>query len=404
MSARSARRLAWLAPVLSLAFGAITILLAASTPAERLPVEDRLDVPDVLFALGFVAYAAVGALIAARHPRNAVGWLFCVVGVGLPATGLLWAYATYGLIETSNGLPAVEEAAWAFAWSSDPLLYALALLLLLFPNGRFLSRRWRLVGWGAVALALVWAIALAFDPGPLYNFDTVSNPFGVDAAGGVLEAVAAVGSAGGPVLLAAAALSVVLRYRRGRATERQQIKWLAAAAGFGVLMVVSFNALMLVMDTDHGAGEVMTSVLAFLAIAPLPVAAGFAILKHRLYDIDVVIHRTVVYGALSVTLAGAYLGSVLLLQLLLNPESDFAIAGSTLAVAALVRPARRRIQELVDRRFYRRRFDAAKTLESFGARLRDEVALDSLSGELRGVVQETMQPAHVSLWLREAAR
>jgi hypothetical protein len=403
MSAR-VHRLAWLAPALSVLLGVAAIVLQALTPAERLPVEDRLDVPDVLFTLAFVAYAAIGALIAARHPRNPVGWLFCAGGVVLPANGLLWAYAMYGLVGTSSGLPAQEAAAWLFAWSSDPLLVLLVPLLLLFPNGRFLSSRWRIVGLTAVAVAFLWGIALALDPGPLHNFDTISNPLGIDAGPAVLGTTATICSVVLPGLIVAALGSVVVRYRRATATERQQIKWLAAAAGFGVLTALLLGGLILGVETERGAGEVITSILAFLAWGSIPVAAGIAILRHQLYDIDLVINRALVYAGLTATLAGAYVATVLLLQLLLNPvaeRSDLAIAGSTLAVAALFRPARSRIQQAVDRRFYRRKYDAARTLESFGARLRDEVALESLSADLRSVVADTMQPAHVSLWLRE---
>ena len=407
MSARGAGRLAWTAAGLSLACGVVTTVLLASIPAERLPAEDRLDVPDVLFALAFVAYAAVGALIVSTHPRNRVGWLFCAIGTAFPATGLLWAYAAYGRFARSSGLPGDEITAWTFAWSSDPLLVLLVLLLLLFPTGSFVSRRWRLVGVAALALATAWAAALALDPGPLYNFDSIPNPLGIDAAGGVLETVASLSSVALSLLVIGAALSMIARYRRADVVERQQIKWLAAAAGFGAVMVLALTTLSLAVDDDRGAWEVITSILAFLAIAALPIGAGIGILRHRLYDIDVVIRRTLVYGALTASLALVYVGSVLLLQLLLRPlteESDLAIAGSTLAVAAVFRPLRSRVQAAVDRRFYRRRYDAARTLEAFSSRLRDELDLDALGGELRGVVRETMQPGHVSLWLREAER
>jgi hypothetical protein len=402
---RRRTRLLWLVPALSLGLGAAATFLIASIPAENLPRVDRLDAPDVLFALGFVAYAAVGALIAARHPRNAVGWLFCAAGLLIPLNGLLWAYAIYSV--HGAHLPGEEAVAWAFAWSSDPLLVLLVLLLLLFPNGRFVSPRWRRVGQAALALTLLWALAIALDPGPLYNIDAVENPLGIDAAGRAGDVIAAAGWVVDGLLFMAGGLSLVLRYRRAVALERQQIKWLAAAGALVVAMVLALTTLELTVGAERGAPEVITSFIAFVAVAGIPVAVGIAMLRHRLYDVDLVINRTLVYGGLTATLAGAYVATVLLLQLLLDPvteRSDLAIAGSTLAVAALFRPARSRIQQAVDRRFYRRKYDAARTLEGFGAHLRDEVALESLSIELRSVVADTMQPAHVSLWLREVGR
>jgi hypothetical protein len=402
MSARAAIRLVWLAPVLALALGALATLLLAAIPAERLPREDRLDALDVLFSLAFVAYAAVGALIAAKHPRNAVGWLFCAFGLLFPVVGVLWSYATYGLYGTVGGLPGQAAAAWVYAWSVEFMFLVLTLLILLFPDGRFLTPRWRRVGLAAVATAIAVGLAIAFDPGPLYTFDKISNPLGIDAAGGVLETIIGIGPVTSTLLLIAAGASLVLRYRRAEAIERQQIKWLAAGAALAVILIAIFGTLELTVETDRGVAEVVTSVLALLSLGVIPVAAGIAMLRHRLYDIDVVIRRTVVYGALTATLVGAYLSSVLLLQLALSPESDIAIAGSTLAVAALFQPLRNRIQGVVDRRFFRSRYDAERTLEGFGTRLRDEVDLDALGQELCGVVAQTMQPAHVSVWLRES--
>ena len=392
----TARRVAWLAPVLSAVLGAVTVALQMATPAERLAPEERLDLLDALFALGFVGYAAVGAVIVARHPRNAVGWLFCAIGVALPVTGLLNAYATYGVV--SDGLPGDELVAWAFSWSADTLLVLIVLLLLLFPTGRFLSRGWRRVGQCAVGLAAASALVTALAPGPLYNLEKVANPLGVEPAAGLLDALTFLRSTVS-VFFVLGALSVAVRFRRAGAIERQQIKWLVAALAFAVLMVLSLAVLEATIETDRGLGEVVTSMIALLALAPIPIAVGVAMLRHRLYDIDVVINRTLVYGALTLTLGATYLTLVLLAGLAVG-ESDVAIAASTLAVAALFRPARTRIQAIVDRRFYRRRYDAARTLEAFGARLRDEIDLEVLAADLRGVVHDTVQPAHVSLWLR----
>jgi hypothetical protein len=254
------------------------------------------------------------------------------------------------------------------------------------------------VAWCAgVGITLLF-VADGLNPGPLEDYPEIANPYGVDSP--VLDVLGGVAALALAVAMIGSPLSLVLRFRRAGRVERQQIKWLALAGAVAavtfVIALASYEAL--------PAGVADRAIM--LSILMLPVAAGMAILRYRLYDIDVVVNRTLVYGALTATLAAAYLGSVLLLQLALSPlteASDLAIAGSTLAVAALFRPARTRIQFAVDRRFYRRRYDAARTLERFGVRLRDEVDLETLGGELRGVVADTMQPAHVSLWLRKAA-
>jgi hypothetical protein len=401
------RRLAWATPFLSVILGVAANVLLGAIPSEELPREDRLDVIDVLFALGFVGYAVIGAMIVTRQPRNPVGWLLCAFGLLYPVVGALSSYAMYGVHATDGGLPGEEVAAWLFAWSGEAVFFLVVLLLLVFPDGRFLTPRWRGVGIAAGVAAVLFALAIAFDPGPLYTFEAISNPLGIDGAGDVLEAVRAIGSVSVSVLLVLAGVSLIVRFRRAEATERRRIKWLAVGAASAVLLVIAFSTLELTTETDRGAGEVVTSALALLSLLVIPLTVAIAMLRDRLYDVDVVINRTLVYGALTATLVGTYVGVVLLLQLALEPlteDSGLAIAGSTLAVAALVRPLRGRIQAVVDRRFYRRRYDAARTLESFGTRLRDEVELDTLSAELRDVVADTMQPAHVSLWLREVPR
>ena len=219
----------------------------------------------------------------------------------------------------------------------------------------------------------------------------------------MLGAVVALGPPVFLVIVGIALAGVTVRFQRAPAGERGQIKWLALSAGYGAATLLAMGVLMLLVETDDGLGDVLTALLFASALASFPIAAGVAILRHRLYDIDVVISRALIYGALTATLGATYLGLVLLSGLAVG-ESDLAVAAATLAVAALFRPARARIQAAVDRRFYRRRYDAARTLEGFGARLRDQLDLDALGADLRGVVRDSVQPAHVSLWLREGPR
>jgi len=387
MSWERAGRLAWIAPVLALA---IEVAYFAITTYP----EDEDEGVEALFGLTFVTYTAVGALIASRRPRNPVGWLFCAAGLFFAASEVLYAYG-----RDPSMPPGAETAAWLTTWSGEPGAVAVVLLVLLFPTGRFLSPRWRRAGLLAVAASVVWAFALAFEPGPLQVVESIDNPYGIDGAGPILGPLAGFGPV---VLLASVFLAIagaIVRYRRAEAQERRQLKWLAAAAGFMVAVLVATIGLIIVVDTDQGMWDFISALLICAAIAALPVAAAIAILRDRLYDIDVVINRALVYGGLTATLAVTYLGGVVLIGLAVG-KSGFAVAASTLAVAALFRPARARIQAAVDRRFFRRRYDAAQTLAGFGARLRDEVELDALSRELRDVIRETVQPSHVSLWLR----
>jgi hypothetical protein len=387
MSLERAGRLAWIAPLLTLA-AEVAFYLVADYP------DKGSEGAEVFFFLTFLTYSVVGALIASRRPRNPVGWLFCVVGLYFASSEALYAYA-----RDPSEPPGFVAAAWIHSCTSDPAAVAVVLLALLFPTGHFLSRRWRLAGMGAVAASTVWAAALAFDPGPLRPVDTITNPFGIDEAGALLDPIADFGPL---VLLGIIVLAVagaIARFRRAQSRERQQLKWLALAAAYLVAALLATMILLLVVDTDEGAWDLVSALLICSGIASLPVAAAIAILRERLYDIDIVINRALVYGALTATLGGAYLGSVLLIGLTVG-RSGFAVAASTLAVAALFRPARARIQAAVDHRFFRRRYDASRTLDAFSACLRDQVDLDALGTDLRGVVHETVQPAHVSLWLR----
>jgi hypothetical protein len=347
-----------------------------------------------------LGYAAVGALIVSRDRRNTVGWLLLGIALAFAVQSLGEAYVT------GPPNPGREYVGWVGGWSWYVWMTLTGVFLpLVFPDGRLPSPRWRPVAWlGALALGLTIA-GTALQPGDLGLSAPVANPFGVHGtAADVVAGMEMLGNVLVGVAFALAAASLVVRFRRARGAERQQVKWfvLVALLGTGAL-ALALPGVLFPGGWRDAVGVVGWMSFLFLVLIGIPAATGIAILRHRLYDIDVVINRTLVYGGLTATLAAAYLGTVLLLQLVLSPvtqDSGLAIAASTLAVAALFRPARGRIQAAVDRRFYRSRYDARQTLESFGSRLRDEVDLDALGADLRGVVAETMQPDHVSLWLR----
>jgi hypothetical protein len=391
------RRLAALIWGACLALALATLLLLALGAGERTVVDGSTFAgwDGLAFVAASLAFATVGAMIATRVPENSIGWIFCATGLGLGMADFGSAYADQMLFISSRPWPGGRTAAWLQNLGLAPSFGLLGLALLLFPDGRLPSRRWRPVLWlalGGIGLTLV---AAALHPGALVEpFTAVDNPLGVPGAGALLDVAQGIGFVFLMASVGLAGLGIRTRLRRSQGREHEQLKWLALAAAVTGLAVVGDLVAYIAFGVDVG------SAVLGLSFAVFPVAAGAAILRYRLFDIDVVINRALVYAALTATLAGAYLGSVLLLQLVLSPSSDLAVAGSTLAVAGLFRPLRRRIQRLVDRRFFRSRYDAARTLERFGVKLRDEVDLDALGGELRSVVADTMQPAHVSLWLR----
>ena len=395
VTARNATRLA-------VAMGAVALVLFVAGQVLTTPVADRENggswIVTAEFLAILVASSGMGALIVAHQPRNAVGWILVAAGFATGLTSFSHGYAEQA-IAASGGPDLLGRSAALYgdlSWMPLVIPY-LTFLLLLFPNGRLLSRRWRIVAWCA---GLGFTISLAgavLTPGHLSDYPTIRNPYGVKGLGDPLQGL-------GALLLLVAVIgspwSLVLRFRRAEREERQQIKWLALA---GATAAVTLLLALPLYDVSEAAANIAI----LLSVLALPVATGIAVLRYRLYDIDVVINRALVYTALTAILAATYLGSVLLLQLALESltaGSNLAVAASTLAVAALFRPARARIQQTVDHRFFRRKYDAARTLEAFSARLRDEVSLDALSVELRDVVAETVQPAHVSLWLREVVR
>jgi hypothetical protein len=380
------------------AWALLAIYVALSVGAVALTVFQGAST-DGLGAIGFAGFAGVGALIALRRPGNAVGWILLAIAIAFAVGETGQSYVE----DASN--PARVAVAWVTS-SSVYVWFSLAVVFLplLFPHGRPPSRRWRPVLWLGAAGLVLGVAGSALIPGPLElrGGSGIENPLGV--SGGLPEVLSVIGTVAQMVAGVLAATSVVVRLRSARGAERQQLKWFAYVGVLAITCLFVAVVCSTVIGEDGPGAFTAFAVagwLAGLALVAfgLPAATGIAILRHRLYDVDVVIRRTLVYGALTATLGAAYLASVLLVGLAVG-DSGLAVAASTLAVAALFRPARARIQAVVDRRFFRRRYDAARTLEAFGGRLREELDLEALGADLRGVVADTVQPAHVSLWLR----
>jgi hypothetical protein len=326
------------------------------------------------------------------------------VGVSFGLTSGAYGWAVYALFARPGALPGAEVAAWFATWTFLPALFCIPVyLFLLFPDGRPVSRRWRPVAWLAGVGLLATTLGNALSPGRLAQppFESVENPAGIDAIGRWIDVVVGFGFWLTLASILLAGVSLFYRFRRARGPERQQLKWFAGSA---VLFVATSVAYTVLPGVPEQAGQIVT----LFAFAGIPVAVGVAILKHRLYDIDVIINRTLVYVTLTATLAATYLGGVVLLQgafrALTGQKSQLAIVASTLLIAALFVPLRRRVQAFIDRRFYRRKYDAARTLQDFSTRLREKTDLDDLNADVLGVVRETVQPQHASLWMREPGR
>jgi hypothetical protein len=397
VSRRTAARLGWALFVLSGLLSVAALVLNLRRPQYA---DLTATTGELLVQLALLLFGWFGARIVARQPNHRIGWLLCALGCLTALGGFASEYAIYGLLVHPGAAPGAEALAWLTPWLPSGYLALLAAMLALFPTGRVVSPRWRWVLWlagGGVACALVGALWLW----PLRGVPLLQvhppEPVGLP---GLLYSV---GSWAPVVAVLAAAASLTVRFRRARGAERQQLKWLAYA---GVLVVLCFVLPEAVADA---LGSQLAGDLVFAALfVPVPVAVGVAILKYHLYDIDRLINRTVVYGLLTVLLGLSYAGAVLLLGQLFggvrrDPPS-WAVAGVTLAVAALFQPARRRIQAVVDRRFNRRKYDATKTVEAFTTRLRDEVDLNAISTELLAVTQQVMQPTTATLWLRPSGQ
>lgn len=362
------------------------------------------------FAVVIGTFPLSGLLVVRRQPRNSVGWLLLAVGAVWTVGGMGDVYSTYGLVIEPGSLPlagvgaTVSNAIWA------PALGVMSTFLLQqFPDGRLLPGRWwralsRLSGGVIVTLTAL----LLVSPGELEegSLSGQQNPVAIEAIEPAGDAILGVLLLSFTLCIVASASSLIVRFRRSRGVERQQLKWMTTAAA--VMALAFFTNILLSLPYTQGTEPgwlLVFNNLAFFTWALLPLSISAAVLKHGLYDIDVVINRALVYGSLTATLAATYLGSVLLLQLLLRPlteRSDLAVAASTLAVAAVFGPTRRRIQTTVDRRFYRHKYDAARTVADFGARLRRELDLDAIGADLVSIADDAVRPTAVSLWLGPA--
>jgi hypothetical protein len=398
MSKRTAFWLAWFTWVLYLVITIVTLLFQMkNAPSELLN--------DLFGALVLLAFATVGSLIASRRPENTIGWIFCISTLLWALGDVLLEYTTYAFITVPGSLPAGALLGVFGDWVRGMGWFlVLTFLLLLFPNGHLPSPRWRFLAWLIAVLLAVYSITFLLSPYPYANsaidlrLAAVRNPMGILVANDLFDRL------GGttPLLLyptiPACIVAVVLRFRRARGVERQQLKWFTYGMTLSILMLIVI--IILVFTTVNGA----PGALFYLAVVCIPISAGIAMLRYRLYDIDVLINRTLVYGLLTATLLCTYLllvfGGQYLLASFFGASNGVVLVASTLIVAALFQPLRQRVQQLVDRRFYRSKYDAAQVVTRFSETLRQEVNLDQLREQLLTVVQETLQPTYLSLWLR----
>lgn len=381
---------------------AVAMVAFATTRTPGVTLGEQLST--LMQLAGFFAYPVVGSLIVSRRPSNTVGWIFCAIGLGTATTAFSAGYIQHALAahEDTQLATGLIDALGNGVWNLN--LGLGSLLLFLFPDGKPISHGWRFIVWLDAITTALMVIAAWVQPGPLEAHGRVVNPIGLAPVGAVLNAVNVVGHVIFLPLVLLAVASVIVRYRRASGIQRQQIKWFALAAATMVLMIV-----VTVLAVPDGNSPLSTIGFA-LAFATLPVGAGIGVLRYRLYDIDILINRTLVYGAVTVLLAAVYFGSVVGMQHLATAiagphanENPLIIVVSTLLIAALFTPLRRRIQATIDRRFYRARYDSTKMLAAFGAALRSQTDLGMLGTHLVGIVEETMHPAHVSLWLRPPA-
>ncbi len=391
MRARNLARVLW----------AVSVCLVGS--ALVLGLANRPEVPffDAPLMIIPPTFATLGALISSRRPGNVMGWIFLATGILGGVQIFCGQYANVALAPNSPALPGGALAAWFAMLAQNSFPVSILFLVLLFPDGRLPSRRWRPLAWAMGVFLAATLVVGALSPGPFPEFPSASNPFGIEGvkpSGSLLTA----GELGGLACVIATMLSLIVRFYFSRGEERLQLKWFTYAA------VVGISTPLLLSSLAPAVFQMVGPFAWLLGFLSLPVSAGVAILKYRLYEIDLIINRTLVYGPLTAMLVALYVGGVLFLQYafraLTGGESQLAIVASTLLIAALFNPLRRRVQTFIDHLFYRKKYDAAKTLEAFSARLRDETDIEALNSELLSTVRETVQPEHVSLWLRGSER
>src|SRR5215213_5590218 len=410
MSRRSAAWFAWSLWTLCVVLAAIAVLLALLTPPSPAKSSSNWG---VFFSVSLLVYPTVGAFVTSRRPENLIGWLLYAIGFLFVIEGFALVYAGYALSVEFDSLRGEQIALWASGWFHLPMVFVgAALMVLLFPNGRLPDRSWRVVPWLAAGGGLLWTLWLATKPGrPAYwllaFYPHIRSPFAVRGVmGDFIDMLGRLGAATLLVMCVASVIGVFMRLGSARGDERQQIKWFAYAAvlllGAPFILALPISTVLEAMGLSWAVG---LAIPIWAGLLGIPVAVGIAILKYRLYNIDVIINRTLVYGSLTLMLALVYFGGVIgtqaVFQVLTGQQKlpQLVVVASTLVIATLFNPLRRRIQSLIDRSFYRRKYDVAKTLEAFSAKLRNETNIDALSDDLVGVVRETMQPVHVSLWL-----
>jgi hypothetical protein len=415
MKDRTAARLA------GVVFGFIALsflgAVAFSVLNATAPHASGWDPAPAVSGLAVLSFPLVGMLIARRHPRNAVCWILLAIGLVWESGDVSAGYVRYAFVTNPGSLPRPDLVAVVTSSFWIPAIGLMGtFLILLFPDGRLPSPRWKPMGWLSALVLIGLTVVIPVLPAPVTDFTDIDvgrrvpNPLGIEALRPVLNAVFGLVLLV-PLCIAGCALGLITRFRRSAGHERLQLKWLATAASvaatiYFVMMVLSF---VVGSDTGDGSGDsAWLNILQHVAVFSfllIPMAIGIAILRYRLYDIDLIINRALVYVGLTASLALVYTGGVVgigtLVRTLTRQESDdLVVAASTLAVAGLFGPLRRKVQSFIDRRFYRRKYDAEQTLAQFSARLRDQIDLAALNAEVVAVVTSTMQPSHVSVWVK----